>query len=82
MCSQFGAVAFESESSSSNPVARKIVKNVLRDGRFQFYMALGKLKMQRSRGRPNSDKSTTTSVVEFATTSLHADEQDKVKTET
>ncbi|KAL0793224.1 hypothetical protein Bca101_064601 [Brassica carinata] len=41
LCSSFAAVAFESESLSSNRVAREIAKSVLRDGRFQSYLALG-----------------------------------------
>ena len=41
LCLQFEAVAFETESSLSNSIARKIAKSVLRDGRFQSYLALG-----------------------------------------
>lgn len=41
LCSHFTAVAFETESVSSNQVAREIAKSVLRDGRFQSYLAMG-----------------------------------------
>lgn len=41
LCLAFASVAFETESSSSNCIARKIAKSVLRDGHFRFYWALG-----------------------------------------
>ncbi|XP_018453887.1 uncharacterized protein LOC108825041 [Raphanus sativus] len=41
LCGSFHSVAFETESAHSNMVAREISKSVLRDGRFQFYLALG-----------------------------------------
>ncbi|KAF2570208.1 hypothetical protein F2Q70_00003297 [Brassica cretica] len=40
-CSEFEVIAFEVESSESNKVARTIAKSVLRDGRFQSYLAMG-----------------------------------------
>ena len=41
LCLSFPSVAFESESASSNGIAREIAKSVLRDGRFQSYLAMG-----------------------------------------
>ncbi|XP_056855145.1 uncharacterized protein LOC130504548 [Raphanus sativus] len=41
LCAQFPAVAFQLKSPISNRVAREIAKSVLRDGRFQSYLALG-----------------------------------------
>ncbi|KAL0729491.1 hypothetical protein Bca4012_025584 [Brassica carinata] len=41
LCMQFSFIAFESESLDFNRIAREIAKSVLRDGRFQSYLALG-----------------------------------------
>ena len=41
LCVLFRSIAFELESYSSNQIAREIAKSVLRDGRFQSYLALG-----------------------------------------
>ncbi|KAF3536980.1 hypothetical protein F2Q69_00019599 [Brassica cretica] len=41
LCLSFPSVAFESESASSNGIAREIAKSVLRDGRFHSYLAMG-----------------------------------------
>ncbi|XP_013700365.2 uncharacterized protein LOC106404171 [Brassica napus] len=40
-CGMFCSVAFELETVSSNQIAREIANSVLRDGRFQSYLALG-----------------------------------------
>ena len=42
----------------------------------------GRLKMQRSRGRYDTNASTTTNGAESTTMSAHADKQDEVKIET
>ncbi|KAG2304109.1 hypothetical protein Bca52824_032760 [Brassica carinata] len=41
LCGLFQSIAFETESPSSNQIAREISKSVLRDGRLQSYLALG-----------------------------------------
>ncbi|KAF3532082.1 hypothetical protein DY000_02036862 [Brassica cretica] len=41
LCATFSSVAFETESIGSNKIVREIAKSVLRDGRFQSYLALG-----------------------------------------
>ncbi|XP_018509889.1 uncharacterized protein LOC108869659 [Brassica rapa] len=43
LCSLFCSVAFETESFDSNQIAREIARSVLRDGRFNSYLALGDL---------------------------------------
>lgn len=40
LCASFTSVAFETETVASKKVAREIAKSVLRDGRFQSYLAL------------------------------------------
>lgn len=42
LCSQFSLVAFEGKTKTSNRIAREIARSVLRDGRFQSYLALGR----------------------------------------
>lgn len=37
----FSAVIFEGEKTTANAIARDLAKSVLRDGRFQSYLALG-----------------------------------------
>ncbi|CAH8365278.1 unnamed protein product [Eruca vesicaria subsp. sativa] len=41
LCNRFPSVAFEAETGDSNRTAREIAKSVLRDGRFQSYLARG-----------------------------------------
>ncbi|XP_009127418.1 uncharacterized protein LOC103852254 [Brassica rapa] len=41
LCMSFSSIAFETETVVSNGDAREIAKSVLRDGRFQSYLALG-----------------------------------------
>ncbi|XP_018459266.1 uncharacterized protein LOC108830164 [Raphanus sativus] len=41
ICSEFVGIKFEVESVQSNKVAREISRSVLRDGRFQSYLAMG-----------------------------------------
>lgn len=38
---KFDTIAFEGEGTATNEIARAIAKSVLRDGRFQSYLALG-----------------------------------------
>ncbi|CAN6836140.1 unnamed protein product, partial [Brassica oleracea] len=41
LCSLFSSVAFEVEGAHANIIARDIAKSMLKDGRFQSYLALG-----------------------------------------
>ncbi|KAG2275492.1 hypothetical protein Bca52824_058047 [Brassica carinata] len=41
LCLMFQSVVFETESILSNQIAREIARSVLRDGRFNSYLALG-----------------------------------------
>ena len=41
LCLMFQSVVFEAESILSNQIAREIARSVLRDGRFNSYLALG-----------------------------------------
>ncbi|KAF3551375.1 hypothetical protein DY000_02006965 [Brassica cretica] len=41
LCSSFSSVIFDQESTKTNSIARDFARSVLRDGRFQSYLALG-----------------------------------------
>lgn len=41
LCSLFSSVAFEVEGAHANTIARDIAKSVMKDKRFQSYLALG-----------------------------------------
>lgn len=41
LCSSFDSISWELEALNANNIVREISKSVLRDGRFQSYLALG-----------------------------------------